>query len=156
MNAMKSETLPFLILLLNFASAWMMVGLIWLIQIVHYPLFAFVGKDAFVSYASQHVRSITLIVAPIMLIELVTSIALFSFRPPAVQKWMVILGMFLVAVAWISTWLLQIPAHEKLVSGFDSAAYLRLVGTNWIRTIAWTCHGIVTGWMCWMCLTTID
>ncbi len=153
---MKSETLPSFILLLNFATAWMMVGLIWLIQIVHYPLFALVGKDAFVSYAEQHVRSITLIVAPIMLIELVTSIALFSFRPPSVQMWMVIVGFFLVAVAWISTWLLQIPAHEKLVSGFDSVAYLRLVGTNWIRTIAWTCHGIVTAWMCWMCLTTIE
>ncbi len=155
MNAMKSETLPYLILLFNFASAWMMVGLIWLIQIVHYPLFAFVGKDAFVSYASQHVRSITLIVAPIMLIELVTSIALLLVRPHAVQMWIAVLGMFLVVAAWFSTWQLQIPAHEKLAAGFDSATCARLVGTNWIRTIAWTFHGIVTGWMCWMCLTTI-
>ena len=153
---MKSDTLPFLILLLNFASAWMMVGLIWLIQIVHYPLFAFVGKDAFVSYASQHVRSITLIVAPIMLIELVTSIALLLVRPHAVEMWIAVLGMFLVVAAWFSTWQLQIPAHEKLAAGFDSEAYLRLVATNWIRTIAWTFHGIVTGWMCWMCLTTIE
>ena len=156
---MKSETLPFLILLFNFASAWMMVGLIWLIQIVHYPLFALVGKDAFVSYASQHVRSITLIVAPIMLIELVTSIALLLVRPHAVEMWIAVLGMFLVVAAWFSTWQLQIPAHEKLAAGFDSEAYLRLVATNWIRTIAWTFHGIVTGWMCWMCwmcLTTIE
>ena len=153
---MNSETLQFLVLLLNFASAWMMVGLIWLIQVVHYPLFSLVGRDAFVAYAAQHVRRITMLVAPIMLIELLSSIALCIVRPPAVEIWIVILGMVLVALAWISTWMLQIPAHEKLVSGFDSAVNLRLVRTNWIRTIAWTCHGIVTGWMCWMCLTPID
>ncbi len=152
---MKSETLQLLVLLFNFASAWMMVGLIWLIQLVHYPLFAFVGRDAFVSYAAQHVRRITFLVAPIMLIELVTSIALFVFRPPAVQMWMVVIGMILVAVAWISTWTMQIPAHEKLALGFDSPSYLRLVRTNWIRTIAWTFHGILTGWMCWICLTAL-
>ena len=150
---MKSETLPLLILLFNFASAWMMVGLIWLIQLVHYPLFAFVGRDAFVSYAAQHVRRITFLVAPIILIELATSIALFSFRPPVVHMWLVVVGMILVAVVWISTWTMQIPAHEKLAAGFDSPTSLRLVSTNWIRTIAWTFHGIVTGWMCWICLT---
>lgn len=152
---MKSETISLLVLLFNFASAWMMVGLIWLIQLVHYPLFAFVGRDAFVSYAAQHVRRITILVAPIMLIEFGTSIALFSFRPHAVQMWLVVIGMIQVAVAWISTWCFQIPAHEKLAGGFDPVLNLRLVSTNWIRTIAWTSHGIVTSWMCWICLTAL-
>ena len=43
-------------LLLNFASTWAMVGLIWLIQIVHYPLFSRVGADQFKLYEQEHQR----------------------------------------------------------------------------------------------------
>jgi len=47
------------------------------------------------------------------------------------------MGLALVAVAWISTAALQAPAHGRLVEGFDADVHRRLVGTNWIRTVAW-------------------
>ena len=33
---------------------------------------------------------------------------------------------------------LSVPAHGVLAGGFDAAAHARLVGTNWLRTAAWT------------------
>lgn len=38
-----------------FATA-AMVGLIWFVQVVHYPLFASVGADGFTDYETAHRR----------------------------------------------------------------------------------------------------
>ena len=50
-----------------------MTGLIWLIQCVHYPLFAQVGAEAFQEYHARHTQWITPIVGPLMLVELGTA-----------------------------------------------------------------------------------
>ena len=59
-----------------------MTGLIWLIQCVHYPLFAQVGAEAFQEYHARHTQWITPIVGPLMLIELGTAFWLVQ-TPPA-------------------------------------------------------------------------
>ena len=43
-----------------------MTGLIWLIQIVQYPLMAEVGAEQFVRYEQQHCNRITAVVLPLM------------------------------------------------------------------------------------------
>ncbi len=44
-----------------------------------------------------------------------------------------------VAVAWLATFTLSVPAHDKLqAGGLDGVVVGRLVATNWIRTVAWT------------------
>jgi hypothetical protein len=55
----------------------------------------------------------------------------------------------LLAVIWLSTVFLQVPCHNRLVSGFDQATYERLVNSNWIRTIAWSLRGALAMWMVW-------
>ena len=40
------------------ATCWM-AGLIWLVQVVHYPLFAHVGAEAFPAFHALHVRWIS-------------------------------------------------------------------------------------------------
>jgi hypothetical protein len=119
-----------------------MVGLIWFVQIVHYPLFAAVGKEEFKEFEQAHQRLTTWVVAPVMLLELATAVALVALIPPVQQalSWM---GLFLLAVVWISTWLLQVPAHTALAAGFTLEAHRRLVITNWIRTIAWSGRGLI-------------
>ena len=46
-----------LLLLLNALSTWYMVGLIWMVQIVHYKMFDRVGEDVFARYATDHARN---------------------------------------------------------------------------------------------------
>jgi hypothetical protein len=53
----------------------------------------------------------------------------------------------LVAVIWLSTALLQVPAHGRLSAGFDAETGGFLVATNWIRTIAWSLRSAVVVWM---------
>ena len=69
------------ILLTQFASTLFMVGLIWFVQIVHYPLFAGVGADQFSQYEQQHQQLTTYVVMPVMLLELATAIALIPYSP---------------------------------------------------------------------------
>lgn len=128
--------------LIHLGSTWFMVGLIWLIQIVHYPLFARVGKDQFVLYEREHSRLITFIVAPLMLTELVSGISISYLLLQSYSITLIANIGFLGAI-WISTFAIHVPLHQKLQSGFDPLLHERLVSTNWIRTFSWSVRGIL-------------
>ncbi|TVQ61807.1 MAG: hypothetical protein EA378_08385 [Phycisphaerales bacterium] len=121
-----------------------MVGLIWFVQVVHYPLFAGVGSDCFCAYEAWHVRRTTLVVGPLMLGEAATALALAVFVVdgglPGVLVWG---GLGLLAACWLSTAFLQVPLHRRLERGWNEDAGRRLVATNWVRTIAWTARGVI-------------
>ena len=127
--------------LVQFSSTMFMVGVIWFVQIVHYPLLSRVGNKQFESYENSHVRLTTLVVFPPMILELITAVLLLSYPLPNLSPFTLWLGMILLIVIWISTFAIQVPIHKKLSTGFDSSAQFRLVLSNWIRTIAWTLSG---------------
>ena len=131
---------------LHLASTLALVGLIWTIQLVHYPLMARVGAD-FVAYHSAHCARIAWLVAPLMGPEALTSVLLLAPRPAGVSATWAWVGIGLVALIWIATALLSVPEHSRLQQGFDAAAVERLVRTNWIRTIAWTVRGVLVVWI---------
>ena len=64
-----------LILLAQVWATLFMVGLIWFVQVVHYPLFAHVGRTQFPEYERLHNQFTTWIVGPVMLLELTTAMA---------------------------------------------------------------------------------
>lgn len=131
------------LLLAHLAATLYMVGLIWFVQIVHYPLFSRVGEDGFSQYSEAHSRLTGYVVGPPMLIEAGTALILVFLRPEGVPLYLALTGLALVGVIWLSTALLQVPRHTDLGSGFDRSAWRGLVGTNWIRTAAWSVRGIV-------------
>ncbi len=125
-----------------------MTGVIWFVQIVHYPLFSGVGEANFAAYEGRHTWLTGLVVAPPMLLELATGAALLWRRPEEVSLQEVIVGLALLGVIWFSTYLLQIPRHTVLGEGFDVTAHRELVLTNWLRTIAWSLRaGLVLWWV---------
>ena len=133
------------VLLAQIFATFFMTGLIWLVQIVHYPLMADVGSDFFVNYETKHTQSITLIVLPMMLVELGTAIYLF-WEPGDLSKLWLGVSLGALLLIWLSTFLLQVPLHGRLGAQFDSAVHQQLVSTNWIRTILWTLRsGILLG-----------
>lgn len=127
------------LLLVHAATTLFMVGVIWFVQIVHYPLFQRVGKDGFGAYEREHTRRTGWVVAMPMLAELATSIAL-AWRLGGALAWS---GLFLLMVIWLCTWFRQVPAHRRLEAGFDAATHRRLLRTNRVRTLAWTARGIL-------------
>ena len=127
-------------LLFNLATTLLMTGVIWFVQVVHYPLFAGVGEERFVAYQATHARSTTFVVAPLMTIELVTSGLLALDPPDGIAGWAMWLGLGLTGVTWLAMGLLSVPMHTRLGVAFDHEAWRRLVATNWVRTAAWTAH----------------
>lgn len=136
------------LLLAQAASTLPLVGLIWTIQVVHYPLLGKVGEAAFSAYHASHSQRITVIVIPLMFAELFTAMALVSHGRLPVSKGEAWLGFVLVGVIWLSTALLQVPRHRELALGFEFNAYRMLVLSNWVRTVAWTLRGaLVLMWL---------
>lgn len=131
-----------IILIAQLLSTLFMVGLIWFVQVVHYPLFRNVGTDQFVQYEFLHQKLTTWVVGPAMLLELITAVALVKFSAPdsTLLPW---IGVGLVGIIWISTAALQVPAHNSLSVQFSADACSMLVNTNWIRTVAWSARGIL-------------
>ncbi len=131
------------ILISHAAATWAMLGVILIVQVVHYPLFSSVGASSFSQYETLHAQRITWIVGPLMIIELVTAIALVGRPPSAVTTPLLWIGLVLLAVIWFSTAFVQVPLHRVLADGFDASAHRKLVATNWVRTSAWAVRALI-------------
>jgi hypothetical protein len=127
-----------------------MTGVIWIIQILHYPLFNMVGRENFAAYEAAHTNLITLVVMPTMLLELILTAMIFFAPPTSVPSSLNWLNAVLLGVIWFSTAFLQVPQHSILSSGFDEKAYRMLVNSNWIRTVAWSAKAVIATAMVWM------
>ena len=144
-----------LLLLSNLAATLYLTGLIWVIQVVHYPLFANVGAAEFVRYEALHNVYITAVVLLPMLIEIATAALLAlpaldssnNLTPLERTLWLV--GLALVGVVWASTFFLQVPQHSVLASGFNARAHAFLVSSNWLRTLAWTARSALLLYLLW-------
>lgn len=141
------------LLIANAASTFFMAGLIWFVQVVHYPLFAAVGTAEFPAYSRLHQSLTTFVVGPPMLVEALTAGMLVVARPTGVSAWLAWTGFALVIVIWASTALLQIPAHGRLASGFDASTAATLVSSNWVRTAAWSARAAIVAAMLWHALS---
>ena len=128
------------------AATLVMVGVIWMCQVAHYPLFADIGS-AMPRYQERNVRLTTRVVGLPMLVEAATVIALLIWRPAEIPLWTALLGAALLVVIWAATVLFSVPMHGRLGQGYDVAAHRRLVTTNWIRTLAWSARGVLVLWM---------
>jgi hypothetical protein len=132
-----------LVVVAHAVATLVLVGVIWTIQVVHYPLFAAVGTDGFAAYEAAHSTRITALIALPWAVQGLTTVALLLAPPAGQPRWLVWLAAALAVVPVLVTVALSVPAHQQLADGFDAAAHARLVGTNWLRTAAWTVHGAV-------------
>lgn len=135
--------------LLHLLSTVFMTGVIWIVQILHYPLFNMVGRQNFAAYEAAHTNLIAVVVMPAMLLELVLTVMIFFAPPTSVPSSLNWLNAVLLAVIWLSTAFLQVPQHAILSSGFDEKAYRTLVNSNWIRTVAWSTKAVIATVMVW-------
>ena len=133
-----------LLILTQLISCAFLTGLIWIVQLVHYPSFHFVDKVKFFEFNRFHQASISVIVLPAMLIELSCAIALFWLFPSSAAH---ISSLVLVTIIWLSTFFLSVPCHGKLLRQRSSQTIKRLVNTNWIRTISWSLRLVLTGYL---------
>jgi hypothetical protein len=128
--------------LANLVAASVMAGVIWFVQIVHYPLFASVGTERSIDYAIDNQRRTSWVVGLPMGVEGVSSIALFVVPPSGVGRTLPLVSGLVLAVVLVSTVVAQVPQHARLARSSDADevadAVQRLVRSNWVRTIGWS------------------
>lgn len=127
-----------------------MVGMIWTIHTVHYPLFAEVGPATYEAFQAAHVERIGRLLLLPWLAEGLTLLALMWLAFVGGLERMrvpVAIGAVMMAVVLVISGVWSAPAHGELSDGFDAAVHDRLMVANLVRTLAWTARGICAAWI---------
>jgi hypothetical protein len=141
-------TLTELLLAAQAVASAAMCGLIWFVQLVHYPLFARIEGDASRAFADDHQARTGRVVIPFMLVEGVTSAVIAWAPPPGVPRWLALAGLMLAIAIWLSTALVQMPLHARLArEGHAADTVAALVRSNWPRTLLWSLRAALAAWM---------
>ena len=144
-HAATLSPLQAIVLGTQLVSTLAMFGLIWFVQLVHYPLFQRIPPDAFIAYETEHANRTGFIAFPLMFAELLSALALLAptLRPAAIPFAQALCGAALVGLLWASTVFVQIPLHNRLHQAHNPAIIQRLIASNWLRTAAWTARAIL-------------
>jgi hypothetical protein len=138
-----------ILLIMQLVATLSLTGIIWVIQFVQYPFFSYVEKGNFPKYHAAYTFWVTTIVAPLMILELLTTIIFLSVPPENIDYNLLLLNSALTAVVWLSTFFIQVPLHKRLAAGFDANVHNSLVNSNWIRTIVWTLRSVLVLFFTW-------
>ena len=123
-------------LVIHLVATSIMVGVIWVIQLVHYPSFHFIESKQYTTFQRFHMSRISYVVVPAMLTELFTLIFLIIFMDK-IDPLVTVSGLLLIII-WLMTAVFFSGVHQKLTSGYDKTVVNSLVKLNWGRTLLWT------------------
>jgi hypothetical protein len=148
METLRRNLRPLIVI--HAAASMFMVGLIWTIHYVHYPLFAYVGESTYVSFQAAHVERIGKLLFVPWLTEGFTLIGILALAFLGGRKTLrvpVVINSAAMAVVLVISGFWSAPAHGKLADGFDKSIHNQLMTANLIRTLAWTVCGACSIWM---------
>ena len=114
------------------------------LQIQHYSIYRFVGKEAFKKYMQANNKSAVVpSILPAMLLLLINIVLLFA-RPLFLSMTVTILALALNIIALLSTIVWQRKLQgEMAITGYDESKINLLISTNWIRTILFLLQAII-------------
>ena len=121
---------------LHLIATSMMVAIIWMVQILHYPSFLFVDKQQYTEFQHFHMKKISYIIVPIMLLELFSGFGILFYIEKAQLS--LYASLILLVLIWVITGLFFTKYHTELSKKYNRNTILRLIRFNWIRTVLWT------------------
>jgi len=130
-----------LVVKLHLSTTALLTGLIWMVQVVHYPSFLYIDTKRYMSFQKFHMSKIGLLVGPLMIVELLTGIQLLYYQ--SFNAMYFNLSMLIMMGIWILTAIVFTSIHEKLTHGFNEKLIFDLVNYNWIRTVLWTARLVI-------------
>ena len=119
----------------HLTSTSIMVGVIWVIQLVHYPSFKYVNESDYIIFQKYHMSNISYIVFHIMFTELTTAILIFFSGEKSFFFMLSLICLFLI---WVITGVLFTKFHNILQKGKDLKMIEKMIKANWMRTLLWT------------------
>ena len=109
--------------------------LIWMVQLIVYPSFAFYNNTQLLTWHKTYTKAIALIVIPLMLGQLGIAI----YQVVLAQNVYTLVSIVLVVFLWGITLLKFAPMHQQISKGNTQIQLLKtLVQMNWIRTMIWS------------------
>ena len=137
------------LVIIHVMATFFMVGMIWTVHHLHYPLFTLVGEDSYIAFQQEHVDRIGALLFIPWLTEGLTLLGLLFLAfvgerpdlrvPTAINS----VGM---AVVLVISGFWSAPAHGDLSDGFDVSVHNRLMDANLVRSLAWSVCGVAAVW----------
>ena len=123
----------------HFLSTSLMVGIIWVIQLLHYPTFHFIKESNYVEFQHFHMQRISFIVVPAMILELLSAFMLVYY----IRSNLLTVCLIILLVIWLITFVFFTKLHQSLLGGYDKIIVDKLVQINWARTVLWSLRLII-------------
>lgn len=115
------------------------------LQLQHYSIYSFIGKENFKSYMIANNKAALIPAVLPGFLMLILSIVLIFFHPAFMSTLEVIISLALNIIAFISTFKWQRRLQSEMtIIGYDETKIRLLLATNWIRTIAFIILAILT------------
>tara|TARA_B100000427_G_C15316073_1_gene510420 strand:+ start:173 stop:598 length:426 start_codon:yes stop_codon:yes gene_type:complete len=115
------------------------LGVIIMTQFITYPTFLIIDKNSFNKYHRKYVNIISIIVAPAMVLEIISLIVLVYLS----KDFLLVKSLILLLCIWLTTFIIMVPSHNILSRKNDSKEIKKLININWVRTFLWSVKLIV-------------
>ena len=116
-----------------------LLGVIIMTQFITYPTFLIIDKNSFNKYHRKYVNIISIIVAPAMVLEIISLIVLVYLS----KDFLLVKSLILLLCIWLTTFIMMVPSHNILSRKNDSKEIKKLININWVRTFLWSVKLIV-------------
>jgi len=112
-----------------------MVGVSLITHFVTYPSFKLIRSSLFSEFHKSYTNKMLFIVAPVMILELISSLFLVIFD---VSDNNTEIGLLIsLLLIWFLTFFIIVPIHNKLKVNYNKDLNQKLIKFNGLRTIFW-------------------
>ena len=112
-----------------------MVGVSLITHFVTYPSFKLIKSSLFSEFHKSYTNKMLFIVAPVMILELISSLFLVIFD---VSDNNTEIGLLIsLLLIWFLTFFIIVPIHNKLTVNYNKDLNQKLIKYNGLRTILW-------------------
>ncbi len=143
--------LSIFLFLVHIVFSLYLFGVIWFVQVVHYPIFLYLNYDPAHNPFIFHQSRTGIAVMSAMAIELVSVVILMFIPYP--NFFAVLILLIFTLLIWITTFMIQVPCYNVLKREKNENVIYRLIWTNWLRTALWTFKAIYIFFLLWNLLS---
>ena len=112
-----------------------MVGVSLITHFVTYPSFRLIKSSLFSEFHKSYTKKMLFIVAPVMILELISSLLLVIFD---ISDNHTEIGLLITLILiWLLTFFNIVPIHNKLTVNYNKDLNQKLIKLNGLRTILW-------------------
>ena len=116
-------------------SNLIMVGVSLITHFVTYPSFKLIKSSLFSEFHKSYTNKMLFIVAPVMILELISSLFLVIFD---ISDNNTEIGLLIsLLLIWFLTFFIIVPIHNKLTVNYNKDLNQKLIKFNGLRTIFW-------------------